>query len=361
VKRSLALILILAACGRDEPKPAAEAPVVITPESVATASMRYISTGPQLSGTLQPQQSSTILAETGGTVTAVSVGEGIRVAAGQLLARISDVAAADALQSAQTAVQSATTAVTIARRDLERNTRLADAGALPRRDIEVARSQVANAEAQLAQARAQLATARERASNQQVIAPVSGIVSEKQVSTGDVVTPGTPLFTIVDLGTLQLEASVPTDALAALQPGTPVELQVRGYEGQTFTGSVTRIAPTVDPATGQIRVYVAIANQGRRLVGGLFAEGTVKTMARNSVVIPIDSLEETGTTPTVTRIRNNVTESVPVRLGIRDESDGIVEVLGGISAGDRILTGPARTIAPGTRVAVGTPRTQGLT
>lgn len=348
----LPIVLLLAACRREEPPKAAPVVMRVERASTATVTRRYVATGPRLSGTLQPQQSASILAESAGTVASVSAAEGQTVGRGMELARIVDATAADAIRSSRVAMQSAQTAVAVASRDLERTRRLAAAGALPDRDVDVARSQVATAEAQLGQAREQLAAAQERAANQRVVSSVSGIVNEKRVSTGDVVTPGTPLFTIVDLSTLQLEATVPADAIAQVSPGTSVELEVRGYPGETFRGTIARVAPSVDPATGQVRVYVSMPNQGKRLVGGLFAEGTVRTVARLGLAIPIDALDESGATPHVVRVRNGVTERVPVQLGIRSDAEGWVEVLSGLAEGETVLIGPARTIAPGTRVNV---------
>jgi membrane fusion protein (multidrug efflux system) len=352
MKRLIVLLLVCVACKREPPpKPAAPA-VSIEAASVAVVRLARVASGPRLSGTLQPQQSATIIAEVGGTVSAVSASEGQMVARGSVLAIISDETAAGAVRDARTAVQSAQTSVAVARRDLDRSSTLAAAGAVPRRDIDVARSQVAMAEAQVAQARTQLAQAEKHAGDQRIVASMSGVVSEKRVSSGDVVTVGAPLFTIVNLDTLQLEASVTTNSLAALQPGAAVDIEVRGYANERFRGTVSRIAPTVDPSTGQVRVYVVIANQGRRLVGGLFAEGTVTTVARMGLVVPIAALDESGADPAVTRVRNGVTERVNVRIGIRNEAEGFVEILSGLSEGDRVLTGPARTIAPGTTVNI---------
>ncbi|HET7433452.1 MAG TPA: efflux RND transporter periplasmic adaptor subunit [Thermoanaerobaculia bacterium] len=347
-----ALLVLCLACKREPPpKPAAPAVTVEAP-SVAFVHSALVSTGPRLSGTLQPQQSATIIAELGGTLSNVNVAEGQLVARGTVLANISDETAAQSLRDARTAVQSAETGVAMARRDLDRSSTLASAGAVPRRDVDVSRSQVANAEAQLAQARTALAQAQKRSGDQRIVASMSGVVSEKKASSGDVVTIGAPLFTIVNLDTLQLEASVNTEALAALRPGAAVDVEVRGYPNERFRGVITRIAPTVDPSTGQVRVYVAIANEGRRLVGGLFAEGTVTTVSRMGLVVPIAALDETNDAPAVTRIRNGVTERVAVQLGIRNEAEGFVEVVSGLSEGDRVLTGPARTIAPGTKVTI---------
>ena len=353
MRRALLILFVAIACKRETPPPATPPVVRVERASVATATMRYVSSGPRLSGTLQPQQSAAILAETGGTVVSVSVAEGQAVARGTELARIVDQAAAETLRSAQVGVQSAQTAVAVAQRDAERTARLAAAGALPARDAEVARAQVASAQAQLGLARSQLATARDRVGNQIVTASASGTISEKNVSTGAVVTPGMPLFTIVDLSTLQLEATVPSDAISQINVGSPVDLEVRGYAGERFLGTIRRIAPSVDAATGQVRVYVSILNPGKRLVGGLFAEGRVRSVSQQALVIPVEALDESGSTPSVMRVRNGVVERVTVQLGMRNESDGIVQVLAGLSPGDVVLIGPARTITPGAKVRVG--------
>jgi RND family efflux transporter MFP subunit len=353
-RAALVLVLLTLTCKREPPPAPAKPPVSIEPASMAVVRTARVSAGPRLSGTLQPRESATIIAEVGGTVSAVNVSEGQSVGRGSVLAIISDETAAEAARNAQTAVQSGQTAVAVARRDLDRSSSLAGAGAVPRRDVDVARAQVAQAQAQLAQAQTQLTQARERVGNQRITASMTGIISEKHVSSGDVVAPGAPLFTLVDLGTLELEASVTSDAVAALQPGAAVDVEVRGYTGERFRGTVSRVAPTVDPATGQVRVYINIANAGRRLVGGLFAEGTVTTVARMGLVVPIAALDETGGDPAVTRVRNGVAERVTVQLGVRNEAEGVVEVLSGLHEGDRVLVGPARTITPGTKINAGT-------
>ena len=94
-------------------------------------------------------------------------------------------------------------------------------------------------------------------------APFDGIVSERAVSAGDVVQPGSPLFTVVDPSSMRLEAAVPADALTAVAVGTPVEFTVSGLPGRTFRGRVERVNPVADPATRQVRVYVGIPNAAR--------------------------------------------------------------------------------------------------
>ena len=88
------------------------------------------------------------------------------------------------------------------------------------------------------------------------------------------VTVGAELFRLVDLGSLRLEATVPTSEIDRLKVGMPVEFEVSGYD-RRFTGRIERINPAVDQTTGQVRIYVAIPNERESLVAGVFAEGRV--------------------------------------------------------------------------------------
>src|SRR5690349_4805805 len=147
---------------------------------------------------LQAAQEATVRAQIGGTVLQTLVDEGSRVGTGTLLARIDDRTIRDQYLSARSAVTSAQSAADVAQRNLERNERLASAGAIADRDLETARSPNVAAQSQLADARARLTLAEKQLPDAQVRAPFSGIVSGRKVSGGDVVQPGGEMFTVVD-------------------------------------------------------------------------------------------------------------------------------------------------------------------
>src|SRR5204863_1563017 len=182
-----------------------------------------------------------------------------------------------------------------------------------------------------------------------------GVVSARQVNSGDVVQPGGALFTVVDPSTMRLEASVPAQSLALVRVGLPVEFAVSGYETQHFTGRVTRVNPTADPATGQVRIIAMIPNGGASLVGGLFAQGRVAAETRTAPVLPVSAVDEHGVRPSVMRIKNGKVEKVEVELGLRDDQSETVEVRSGVIPGDTVLLGTARGLSPGTVVKVSTP------
>jgi RND family efflux transporter MFP subunit len=154
---------------------------------------------------------------------------------------------------------------------------------------------------------------------------------------------------------MQLEASVPAEALSQVRIGMPVEFSVNGYPNRTFTGRITRVNPVADPTTRQVKITAAIPNAGNTLVGGLFAEGRVSSESKSAPMVAQGAVDERGLRPTVVRLKNGKIEKVEVTLGIRDAAAETVEITGGLVPGDTVLLGAARGISPGTPVKVSTP------
>ena len=204
----------------------------------------------------------------------------------------------------------------------------------------------------LQDANSRLATAERAYRSTTVTAPFSGIVSERPVSAGDVVQPGSALFTVVDPSSMRLEASVPAEQLSLIRVGVPVVFTVSGYPGRQFVGHIVRVNPTADPTTRQVRIYVSIPNAGRTLVGGLFASGRMSSDTRTGLVVPTSAVDVRGTAPFVMRIKGGKVEKAPVQLGLNDKSSETYEILSGIQAGDTVLIGAAQGITPGTPVRV---------
>lgn len=354
-------LLLAAGCTGTEsatqPQDVQPAPIQIGPESVATVKMEEIRTGPLISGQLAPETEASVRAKIGGSVTQAAFDEGRPVSMGAVLARIEARDLEDAAAAAGAAITSAENALTLARSELQRTETLVKGGALAQRDLENARNAVANAESQLAAARARASSARAQLGDTIVRAPISGVVSDKAVNTGDVVSPGTLLYSIIDPSSMRLEASVPSDQIGRLRPGVPVVFTVRGYEDQSFTGQIERISPAADPATRQVPIFVSIPNTAGRLIAGLYAEGRVESQVRKGLTVPASALDTTTSSPVVTRVRDGKAERVPVTIGLRDRETERVEVLTGLSDGDVLLVGAARGVTPGTPVSVPPPQT----
>ena len=326
-------------------------PVRIGAENIVTVTRGAIVVGPIVSGEIRAERDATVRAEIGGSMTEVAVQEGQAVKTGTLLGRIETRTLDDARQSATSSLRSAENQVAVARREMERTEKLVQAGALAARDLDIARNNVTSAEAQLADAKSRLASTDRQIADTVLRAPISGVVSNRYVNAGDVVSIGTELFRVIDPSSMRLEASVPSEDLSMLRVGAEVEFTVRGYD-QTFRGRIQRIAPQADPVTRQVPIFVSIPNVGGRLVAGLFAEGRVVTQAADGLVVPANAVNTSGASPWVLRVADGKTERLDVTLGLRDERSERVQIKTGVSEGDTLLRGAAQGITPGTPVSL---------
>jgi RND family efflux transporter MFP subunit len=329
--------------------------ITVGTENIAVVSNSTIMSGPSISGTLEPEREAVLRAQASGSVLQTYADQGQAVNPGTVLARIDATGIQDAYMSARAQVVAARNSADIASRDLARNEKLLAAGAIAERDIEQSRRASIAAQAALEEANSRLATAERQYRSTTVTAPFAGIVSDRPVSAGDVVQPGTALFTIVDPSSMRLEASVPAEQLSLIRVGVPVNFTVSGYPGRQFVGHIVRVNPTADPTTRQVRIYVSIPNAGRALVGGLFASGRVSTATKMGLVVPASAVDVRGTSPTVTRVKGGKAERVQVQIGLTDKSSETTEILAGLQAGDTLLLGAAQGITPGTPVKVTLP------
>ena len=311
-----------------------------------------LNSGPAISGSLVAEKTASVRAEVTGPVVAVMIEPGVRVARGTPLARVDDSAIRESWLSAKSGVSQAQLAADIAKREQERAEKLLAAGAIAENALEAARRNNIAGQAQLDDAKARLANAQKSLDNTVIRSPYDGIVSERQVNAGDNVSPGTPLFTVVDPSTMRLEGAVPADQLGAVRVGEPVKFAVNGYPGRSFEGTITSVAPSADPQTRQVRLYIRIPNAGRGLVAGLYATGRVSSVVRKGLTVPLNAVDQRGLKPAVLRLKGGKTERVEVTLGLRDEGTESVEITGGVAAGDTLLVGAAQGITPGTPVKV---------
>ncbi len=357
----LALGVIGAGCGRSEapkaggdaakaaaatadPKgdakaaPATVDTVMLALADVDTAAITDLSAGVPVSGTLTPGWEARVTSPLDDIVEQVLVREGQAVSRGQVLARYRSLTvAADAA--------SAGAALKVAAADWERQKQLFAAGAVSARDVEAAEAQYRAAEAQNAMASRRLGDATVRA-------PGAGVVATRSVQTGDRVGTGDPLFTIANTSSLEFEATVPSEYVSMVRPGSPVELEVTGADRQV-EGKVARVNTTADPATRQVKVYVTVPNPGGRLVGGLFASGDVITkQSRSALAAPTAAVRHDGDASFALVVEGGHLARRALRTGLADRTRDRVEVLEGLKAGDVVVTGSIEGLVAGQPVRV---------
>jgi len=183
-----------------------------------------------------------------------------------------------------------------------------------------------------------------------VVSPVYGVVEKRTVAPGEHVARGASMFTVVRGDVLELAAQVPERAAATVQPGQAVHFTAAG---RTIEGRVARVAPSVDPASRSVAVYVQVPNADGALRAGTFATGRiVSRVVDNALVVPTAALREgkEGAPPFVYRIANDKVQVAQVTLGLTDDAQGLVQIVSGLEPGDRVVVGNVGMLGEGMQV-----------
>jgi len=325
--------------------------ITLSESDLATVHRAPIEEGTPITGNLNPIETVDVRARLEGDIVRVLAREGQRVSEGQLLAQYESSEQESARRSADARAASARADLSTAEWNLQQSEELFKAGAVAERDLRAAQNTVASAKAQLAAADAAVRSASMGASDTRIVAPLTGTVATRSVEVGEHVARGTTLFTVVRSDVLELAASVPARHANSLLAGQTVRFAA---DGRDFQGRVARISPTIDPSTRSITVYIQIPNDGGRLKGGTFATGRVigRTIS-DALVIPSAAVKQsTEGAAFVYRLDGTTLAQVDIQLGIVDEAAGVVQVVSGLSEGDRIIVGNVGSLGKGMQVQV---------
>jgi HlyD family secretion protein len=345
-------------------------------------------------GRVRPPARVSVGSLTPGRVATVEVREGDRVAPGQILLRLEDAEQAAALRQAQArvaeaaarleqvrgvagrqaaeALQQAEVQVAQAEADATRARTLAEAGGIARqaqedaeRALAVARSRRDSAAAQassssggadarlaaaaLLQAEAARAAAAARLSETVLRAPGAGTVVARDAEPGDVVAAGRTVLALTLDGPTQLTAQVDERNLALLAPGQPARATADAFPGREVEARVATVAPAVDPSRGTVEVRLDVPSPPPFLRPDMTVSVNVDVGRRDSaLVLPAEAVRDPTGQPWVLVVADGRVERRPVTLGLRGE--GLVEVTGGLSAGDPVVAPGGAFVAPGDRV-----------
>ncbi|MEO0769161.1 MAG: efflux RND transporter periplasmic adaptor subunit, partial [Cyanobacteria bacterium J06649_4] len=298
--------------------PAAE-PAQVASASVTTARSQSIPvrTTIETSGTVEAFDLLSVSPRASGLqIQSVTVREGDRVSAGQVLAVLDDsvlrsqiaqaeaqvtAAIADVSQREAGAAQ-ARASLAEAEEQLSRYNSLFEQGAISAEELTSRRTQVTTAEQTVGSAVAEIASAEATVSSRQaevsrlntqleqtlVLAPASGVIAEKIATVGDTASTSTPLFRIISGDQLELAVKIPQAQMAKVTPGRPVQITSDSDRDLQLQGRIQSIDPVVDPQTRQATVKVALPGSDR-LRPGMFLNAAIVTGNRPGVVIPADA------------------------------------------------------------------------
>lgn len=283
------------------------------------------------------------------------VSEWVAVRRGQPLARLDTREAEATLAAARAALLQAQVAQTRAARELERAQRLMEVGLMTQQGLDDARSAREAAAAATAAAEAHSSAAETRLAKAVIRAPFDGVVAFRGVSVGDRVESmggGVAMFRIVDNRRLELTMTVPSARLAEVRVGQDVEFTVDALPGESFSGQVLYINPSVETAGRAGKVVADVDNKDGRLKGGLFAKARIQAGTRAGVLLlPRSALQAWDTasrTAEVFVIGSDTAERRAIRVG--SVHCDRVEVEEGLRPGERVATRGAFNLRHGDRV-----------
>jgi RND family efflux transporter MFP subunit len=322
-----------------------------------------------LPGELTAYQSVAIYPRVTGFVKAVQVDRGSRVRAGDVLATLDAPEVIAQRAEAQSKLQAAEAQLSIARAkaDADKGTyeKLKAASATPgvvagndllvaEKAAEADQSQIIATQQSIGAARQALNALEDIERYLRLTAPFDGVVTERNVHPGALVGPSAPassapLLRLVQDRRLRLVVPVPEPYTAQMKVNTEIPFSVAAYPGQSFSGTIARIAQAIDVNTRTMAIELDVTNTDGRLAPGTFCQ--VRWPIRRSgpsLFVPSASVATTTDRTFVIRIRGDKTEWVDVKTGLT--SGPLVEVFGDLRAGDEIAGRGTDELRPGTEV-----------
>jgi len=295
----------------------------------------------ELVGSMAANERVVVQSEIGGFIEEVAFEDGDTVEKEQLLVRLET-------RKLEARLQEARADLDLARLNLERARALRENETIPQRDLDEARTNF-----EVAQAEVRLRT--EELEDASIRAPFAGRVGQRLVSPGQYVASGEAITTLVDDDPLKIDFTVPERFISELARGKQVNILTEAYPQETFSGEIYFIAPEVDRRTRNLLTRARIDNPDGRLKPGMF--GNLRLVLRikdEAVVIPETALISRAETKLVNVVtQDDTVEFRKVEIG--NWLKGKVEIVSGLSAGERVITEGHQKVGPGSKVTVRPP------
>lgn len=283
-------------------------------------------------GSLSADETVTISPEVSGRIAKVLFREGQVVEAGMPLFKLDDSIQRAELRQAEASRGLSEVEYKRANELLNNN-----AGSVNTRDSALAKLRIDQAGVALAQ---------ERVAKMALNAPFKGLIGLREVSTGEYVTPGQPLVSLVSIDPMRVEFRVPEVFLTGLAAGQSVEVALDSIPGERFTGTVFAISPQVDINGRSVKVVASLPNDSGKLRPGLFARVNLKLeVIENALMLQEEALVPQGNTQLVYVLEEGKVSIKPVVTGLRER--GRVQILEGVQAGDIVVTAGQMKLRPG--------------
>lgn len=321
---------------------------------LATAHVVELTSGLPISGALKAVNSAIVKARVPGELQGLTVREGDRVEAGQVIARVESTEYADRVRQAQQQADAAKAQVEIAQRQVDNNAALVRQGFISKTAADNSLASLNTAQANHRAAQAGIDVLRKSLADTVLRAPISGQVSQRLAQPGERVAPEARIVEIVDLSRLELEASISPADSVAVRVGQQALLRIEGV-AQPVPATVARINPSAQAGSRSVLIYLTVAAQPG-LRQGLFAQGQLATETQRALAVPLDAVRTDKPLPYVQVVEGDRIAHRTVQIGVRGEVDAELWVaVQGVADGVRVLRGAAGVLREGTQVKLAAP------
>jgi RND family efflux transporter MFP subunit len=338
---------VLVGCGKGGPGQDKDAskdagpPLMVSAEDVITLRNNALTSGPSITGSVEPERRADLRAEVPAVVIAVLKENGDPVKRGDLLVRLDQTSIRDSLASANASMNAASQAYEQAERQYQRMVTLRQTNVVSAQQLEDVEIRRNSALSEREAARSRAVTARQQLERTEVRAPFDGIVSDRKVSAGDTAQVGKELLKVIDPNSLRFEGLVSADHIGEVEVGQPVWFRIHGFGEREFTGKVTRVNPSANVTTRQVEVLVSFDDARQQPnVAGLYAEGRVETRSTSALALSTATVVREGDSAYAWRVKDGKLQKVALTLGDRDPRTGNYAIKAGLAEGDQVLRFP---------------------
>jgi len=344
MNKTLLLLLVTSlglatACGSDGPSDESEESeeTRTVPVEAVAARQDTIEAYYSATATLEADREAEVVPRVGGRITAIEVEEGERVEAGDVLARLDDERLRLELARAEADLRRL-------RQDLERQREMHERDMISTEAFERLQYQFEAQQAAHELVRLEL-------SYTAITAPIDGVISERMIKVGNMVSTNEPVFRVTALDPLIATLHVPERELSRLAPGQAAALTADALPGERFIGVIDRISPVIDGDSGTFRVTVELSDSSGRLRPGMFGRfDIVYDRREQAVLVPVESVLIEDGEASVFVVTGGEAHRRSVEVGYRNNGD--YEIVAGIEPGEPVVVTGQASLKSGASVQV---------
>lgn len=323
----------------------------IIPVEAMEIKEKFIDQKLSLTAILIPNNSVEIITEVNGKVTKINKELGDFVTTNETLAVIDDIIPESQYKQAQAQVLSTESVLKISELNLKSDKLLFENNDISELEFNNSKSTYNNAEAQHLSAIAMLSAAEKTYNDTRIKSPISGLIARKNIEFGTMVSVGTAAYRVVDLSKLKLNVSVPQEVINRVRVGGKAIVHVSALNNQSFNGTVKRISPQADDATGGFMIEIVVSNKENLIKAGMTAKVELLIEKDQKVLaIPEYALVTKNDESYVYKINSEYAELVKISLGESIGENIIVE--SGIEIGDKIVVVGMKNLGIKTKIKI---------